>query len=174
MSVAQGVDIEIESENITEYRSLQKGDQIAVEGEMSGIEYYHHGIFLGHRKGVADFGGNNKRDARPRIVDILQFTEYGKRRLIRLKYPSGQCLPPEVVVENAKKLVENPDRWGVYDLLNNNCEHFATKCKTGVAVSRQVIDSIRKCIMNPLQAIRYSVASSGSCGSSFSGSLTKS
>lgn len=166
MSVQQFHDISVECENITEYRSLRRGDQIAVEGAMAGIDYYHHGIFLGHEQGVADFGGNNKKDAKPRIVDLLQFTDYGKRRLVRIVYPDGQCLPPEVVAENAEKLVADPNRWGAYDLLKNNCEHFATKCKTGIAVSKQVIQKIRHCLSNPVAAIKYSLASSQAAGSS--------
>lgn len=114
---------------------------------------------------MADFGGANKRDAKPRIVDLLQFTDYGKRRLIRINYINGQCLPPEVVAENAEKLVQEPSRWGAFDLLSNNCEHFATKCKTGIAVSMQVIQKLRECITNPFMAIRYAVASSSLSGS---------
>ena len=152
------------------FRTLKRGDQIAVEGGQGGIEYYHHGIFLGHEKGVADFGGRDKSDAKPRIVDLLQFTDYGKRRLVRINYINGQCLPSEVAADNAEKLVANPSRWGVYDLINNNCEHFAMKCKTGIAISNQVINKLRECLMNPLMAIKYAVASSclssgGSLGS---------
>lgn len=95
----------------------------------------------------------------------MQFTDYGKRRLVRINYPNGDCLPPEIVAENAEKLVEDPNRWGAYDLLKNNCEHFASKCKTGVAVSFQVIQKIRECLQNPLQLIKYAAASSGASGS---------
>lgn len=104
MSVQQSNDIEISSENVTEYRSLRPGDQLAVQGEMQGIEYYHHGIFISAEEGVIDFGGPNKREATVRSVDLLQFTDYGKRRLVRITYPKGQCLPPEDVIDNAKKL----------------------------------------------------------------------
>ena len=99
-------------------------------------------------------------DAKPRIVDILQFTDYGKRRLVRINYTNDQCLPPEIAADNAEKLVENPNRWGAYDLLKNNCEHFATKCKTGIAVSMQVINKLREVIKNPIMALKYAVASS--------------
>eukprot|EP00105_Crassostrea_gigas_P032536 XP_011455569.1 PREDICTED: uncharacterized protein LOC105348005 [Crassostrea gigas] len=165
MSVQQSNDIEISSENVTEYRSLRPGDQLAVHGEMQGVEYYHHGIFISAEEGVIDFGGPNKSKATVRSVDLLQFTDYGKRRLVRITYPKGQCLPPEVVIDNAKKLLKNPQRWGAYDMIKNNCEHFATKCKTGIAISKQVIEKIRECILNPFQVYRYAVASSGGLGS---------
>lgn len=57
-------------------------------------------------------------------------------------------------------------------MIKNNCEHFATKCKTGIAISKQVIEKIRECILNPFQVYRYAVASSGGSGSSGSGGLS--
>lgn len=145
---------------------------------MFGIKYYHHGIFISHEEGIIDFGGANKQDAKVRKVDLLEFTGYGRRRLVRIIYPENQCLPPELVVNNAKELLQNPSRWGPYDAIKNNCEHFATKCKTGIAVSKQAIEKIRECIQNPLQMITYTVlvsaasveGSSGSLGSGSSGS----
>lgn len=147
------------------HRKLQQGDQIAVEGEQCGIDYFHHGIFLGHEKGVADFGGATKSDATVRVVDIMQFTIRGERKLVRINYPNGGCLSPEIVVKNAEKLVESPDMMGVYNVLKNNCEHFATKCKIGLAVSDQVIQKQRACIENPLNLIKYGAASSQISGS---------
>lgn len=166
MSVQQFNNIAISSENVTEYRSLRPGDQLAVQGEMEGIDYYHHGIFISAEVGLIDFGGPNKREATVRSVDLLKFTDFGRKRLVRITYPKGQCLPPEVVVDNAKKLLKNPHRWGAFDIITNNCEHFATKCKTGIAISKQVIVKIRECILNPFQVFTYAVASSGGLGSS--------
>ncbi|CAC5361873.1 unnamed protein product [Mytilus coruscus] len=139
---------------------LKRGDQIAVEGEQVGINYYHHGIFLGHEKGIAVFGGNNKLDGTVRNVDLLQFTNFGKRKLVRINYPNNDCLPPEITAMNAEMVVADPHRWGPFDILKNNCEHFAVRCKTGVAVSFQVLDKLRECLLNPVQLIRYAVASS--------------
>lgn len=165
MSVPQFNNIEISSENVVEYRSLRPGDQLAVQGEREGIDYYHHGIFISAEEGLIDFDGPNKREATVRSVDLLKFTNHGRRRLVRITYPKGQCLPPEVVVDNAKKLLKNPHRWGAFDIITNNCEHFATKCKTGIAISNQVTMKIRECILNPFQIYSYAVASSDSLGS---------
>lgn len=133
---------------------------------MEGIDYYHHGIFISAEVGLIDFGGPNKREATVRSVDLLKFTDFGRKRLVRITYPKGQCLPPEVVVDNAKQLLKNPQRWGAYDMIKNNCEHFATKCKTGISVSKQVIEKIRECILNPFQVFRYVFTSSSGFGSS--------
>ncbi|XP_062609774.1 uncharacterized protein LOC134271588 [Saccostrea cucullata] len=161
MSSGKFTNITVSSENVTQYSSLEPGDQLAVEGEMSGIDYYHHGIFIGHKEGIIDFGGPDKKSATVRRVDLLQFTDYGRRRLVRITYPEkDQCLPPEDVVWYAEGLFENPHIWGPYDIIKNNCEHFATKCKTGIAVSNQVIQKIRDCIQNPFQIFKYAVSSS--------------
>lgn len=154
---------EFQSEDITDERVLKRGDHLAVEGQSTKVEYYHHGIYLGPSKGVADFGGDGKQ-GKPRNVSLSQFTDNGKRRLSRIVYTQGTCLPSEEAAQEAEKLIENPDRWGPYNLISNNCEHFATKCKTGYAVSKQVIEKIRYCISNPMAIVAFAMAASGSSG----------
>ena len=139
------------------FRTLKRGDHIAVEGEVAGVKYYHHGIFLGHNIGVADFGGTNKADASVRVVDILQFTDQGRRQLIRYLYRSTECLSQEEAARNAERLAANPHMWGAYDLVKNNCEHFATRCKIGRPVSFQVLKKLRELVP---WAIGIAVASS--------------
>ena len=43
------------------------------------------------------------------------------------------------IVEKAYYYYKNPDEWGEYDILSNNCEHFATYCATGHKMSGQVV-----------------------------------
>ncbi|KAF8017824.1 hypothetical protein BT93_H2891 [Corymbia citriodora subsp. variegata] len=43
---------------------------------------------------------------------------------------------PQEVVNKARELYEN-DSFGEYDLFNNNCEHFASFCQTGIRASSQ-------------------------------------
>lgn len=46
----------------------------------------------------------------------------------------GNCNSSDVVIQRAEsRLGEN-----AYDLFDNNCEHFATWCKTGIHISEQV------------------------------------
>ena len=113
--------------------------------------YYHHGIFLGHTIGVADFGTTNITidAATPRIVDILHFK--GNRPLIRYIYT--KCLSPEEAARNAEDLTAEPQKWGRYDLIRNNCEHFATRCKIGRAVSFQVLKKLRESLVFVLNSI---------------------
>ncbi|KAH3694124.1 lecithin retinol acyltransferase-like [Dreissena polymorpha] len=139
----QSFDFSSEVEVIKDYRSLRRGDHLAVKRNQFNVEYYHHGIFLGRDK-VAEVGGANKQQASPRIVSIKDFTEQGD--LLRIIYSPGQCFPLEEAATNAEELVANPTKWQSYGLVNNNCEHFATKCKTGTASSMQVRSKIRDAI----------------------------
>lgn len=43
---------------------------------------------------------------------------------------------PEEVVNKARELHDS-NGFGEYDLINNNCEHFASFCRTGVRASSQ-------------------------------------
>ena len=117
------------------FRQLKVGDHIAVKGGDTGVEYYHHGIFLGHEKGVANVNGWNKHDAKPKLYNLQKFTYRMRRPLIRINYPSDKCLPPEIVVKKCKNFIENPEQFGQFSMFTNNCEHFATLCKTGTPYS---------------------------------------
>ena len=50
--------------------------------------------------------------------------------------PPYPAKPAQEVVDTAFTLLR--EGFGIYDLYSNNCEHFATYCKTGHAVSMQV------------------------------------
>lgn len=105
---------------------------------LSRIRIYHHGIFISHKEGVIEFGGDDKTGATVKLVDLLKFTNNRKRDLIRERYrlPS-MCFQPNVVVKNAKLLLKNPQHLPPYNLMLFNCEHFATYCKTGILKSNQ-------------------------------------
>ncbi|KAL5568149.1 hypothetical protein UlMin_024724 [Ulmus minor] len=48
------------------------------------------------------------------------------------------CDPPDIVVRRATKMLNNGQLgFGEYDLMKNNCEHFARFCKTGESKSLQ-------------------------------------
>lgn len=138
--------VEIKTEKITRLGDLQRGDHLAVRGQIGNIEYYHHGIYLGgieHK--VADFGGTNKMEASPRIVDILEFK--GERILVRISYKNVELETPEDAARKAEELVRDRKSWGKYNLLMNNCEHFANWCVTkSVKVSFQVTKALYKAI----------------------------
>ncbi|XVF42231.1 hypothetical protein PTKIN_Ptkin01aG0344000 [Pterospermum kingtungense] len=74
----------------------------------------------------------------------LRLYQYETSSLVKLLKISGtcstsKCLSPETVVHKANEL-RNNNSFGRYDVVDKNCEHFATFCKTGTATSEQVND----------------------------------
>ncbi|KAH3736738.1 hypothetical protein DPMN_043311 [Dreissena polymorpha] len=155
-------DLPTNGEEISQLRLLKVGDHIATPGHSAKLQYFHHGIYLGLEKGVADFGGDNKSDAKPRVIDLLEFMN---GRLFRINYPFAKCLQPEESVSKAEELVHNPSQWKRYHLLSNNCEHFATFCKTGRAASNQVTKRIRDALKRIYQEIKKAVKKSSDSSS---------
>lgn len=115
-------------------------------GQLGGVPYFHHGIFVGGKVGVIHYGGESKKDAKIKDDDLKNF--WGEKRLVKITYPNRENINPDIVIKTAEELKKNPDKWGKYDLLKNNCEHFATYCKIGIAVSTQVNKKISSLLEN--------------------------
>lgn len=130
---------------------LRPGDHVAVKGNFVGEEFYHHGICVDD--GIIDFGAGP--NGKVRKVGIHEFT--AGRRLERIIYPKGSCLDPTVVKQNAEYYLRNPPSCGLYDIMKNNCEHFATKCKTGIARSKQLWNKLTECVTNPLKGLKFAI-----------------
>ncbi|KAL3856990.1 hypothetical protein ACJMK2_011694 [Sinanodonta woodiana] len=136
---------------------MKTGDQIAVPFSTKMAKLYHFGIYIGPMEGVAHFGENYLE-----IVDLFAFK--GDSTLFRAVYQPDICLADEVVATTAKNLVTNPECWGPYHLIDNNCEHFATYCKTGKAFSLQVKD--KKMGEKMVKIVQFSYNSYGSSSKS--------
>ena len=109
-----------------------RGDQICVYRDfwqMEGV-YQHHGIDCGD--------GSVIHYRKPsEVVERTSFATFSKGNIVTAKeYIKGFCYIPEVVVARAESRL-GEDK---YSLLFNNCEHFATWCKTGISDSKQVRD----------------------------------
>jgi len=103
------------------------------------IAYDHHGIDLGDGW-VIHFSGSptdkaNARVRRDRLEDVLEDGEY---ELVEY----ARCDPVATTIRRAESRL---GRRG-YDLLFNNCEHFATWCKIGRARSGQVKEGAHKAV----------------------------
>jgi hypothetical protein len=110
------------------------GDQIYVWRELANLDgiYQHHGIDIGD--------GSVIHYRKPsEIIEQTSFDIFSKgNRVYSRQYPAGFSFIPEVAVKRAfSRLGENK-----YNLLFNNCEHFATWCKTGINESQQIKDFI--------------------------------
>ncbi|MGD1903792.1 MAG: lecithin retinol acyltransferase family protein [Geitlerinemataceae cyanobacterium] len=106
------------------------GDQIYVTRpflEMEGI-YEHHGIDCGD-------GTVIHYSKRPEEATVLQTSieAFAQGRTIQTRDYATSYIADSVVSRARSRIDERK-----YNLLFNNCEHFATWCKTGVSSSRQV------------------------------------
>ena len=99
------------------------------------IPHQHHFIvtrtFLKNKMiEVIEFNGEKKNQAK------VQRASYCLSHVKLYKVNHENSLPPDVVVALAEVFEEV--QYSEYNLLENNCEHFAYFCKTGVFVSKQV------------------------------------
>ncbi|MEH2381540.1 MAG: lecithin retinol acyltransferase family protein [Nostoc sp.] len=103
---------------------MAKGDHIYVSFWIDGNPLTHHGIDSGNDT-VIHYDGKK--------ICRVSKTEFAKGKTIYTK-EYGNCDPPDVVLQRAKyNLYEEK-----YKLILNNCEHFASYCKTGKHKSEQV------------------------------------
>jgi hypothetical protein len=109
---------------------MAQGDQIYVYRELLNLQgfYEHHGIDCGD--------GSVIHYRKPsEIIERTSLEVFTKGNRFYVKnYTNGFYFIPEIVVQRAEsRLGENK-----YNLVFNNCEHFATWCKTGMSLSQQV------------------------------------
>lgn len=116
---------------------LQAGDHIAVpigtpSPERSSTRVpWHHGIYLGESK-VMHMTGNSKEDACIQQEGIEHFLNSGGYKYVAIiQYPAAAAAAAsrDATVRLARELQSAPQR--AYDLLDYNCESFATFCRTG-------------------------------------------
>ena len=110
-------------------KTLKRGDHIYVN--YGG--YTHHGIYCGDDK-VIHYG------ARSKVREVLLSDFAQKHHVSVQKY--YHSYPAERVVSRAKKRLGEKK----YNLVFNNCEHFAVWCKVGKSRSMQVENPVKSII----------------------------
>ncbi len=116
---------------------MAAGDHIMVK-RMGGA-YQHHGIDMGDGT-VVHFSGEPLHQVEAKVCRVAMeaFLQGGQKRIVH--YAEGvDVLPVEETLHLAEKHL---DKTG-YSLFRNNCEHFATYCKTGKKSSLQVKKYVR-------------------------------
>jgi hypothetical protein len=111
---------------------MAKGDCIYVYrnlGQLDGL-YKHYGIDCGDRTVI------HYRKPSETIERTSLETFSRGNPIYMAKYSDGFGYIPDVVVERAKSRLGEQK----YNLLFNNCEHFASWCKTGISDSKQIKD----------------------------------
>jgi hypothetical protein len=109
---------------------MARGDQIYVMRDLAGVPglYQHHGIDGGD--------GTVIHYSKAREEAEIARTSYEAFSWGNPVYPAAQRVvyAPDVVIQRAESRLGERQ----YDLLLNNCEHFATWCTTGLSESRQL------------------------------------
>lgn len=115
---------------------MARGDRLEVEHRIVGstVTYLHHGVDLGDGTVVHarphdfrnPFGGG-------RVV-CTSLAEFAEGRSVRVRNEPPASFAADEIAERA---LAHVGREG-YDLVVDNCEHFATWCATGSRTSRQV------------------------------------
>jgi hypothetical protein len=106
---------------------MEKGDHIYIylREKVTGKKFTHHGIYIGDNRVIHYWDGKIRRGKIYKdkwLRRSIEIQEYEKC------YCSGR------VVKRAKKRLGEEK----YNLIFNNCEHFARWCKTGESKSKQV------------------------------------
>ncbi len=106
--------------------------------------YAHHGIYTGKKGQVihssADPGVSRSQSKSSAIIRTttveefcngskLRLASYGVSRLTRVSKCYGSCyctssVKSDEVINTAKSCLEDPDKWGKYNVSEHNCEHF--------------------------------------------------
>lgn len=136
-------------------REMKPGDLVRIP--MGAL--YHYGVCTGENR-VVEFGepiiGNPlpREQIRVMAVDIPEFLHGEFAEIAEPdRKECRQRRPLDEIVANA----ENSIGRGGYDLLYNNCEHFAWECVFGRHFSQQV-DSVRQSVEEKLPSIHVFIA----------------
>jgi hypothetical protein len=109
---------------------LQAGDVIFIDR----LFYRHYGVYAGKGR-VIHYAGENSHfgpDVGVRETSLEQFAGRGKCHVVQ--FAGSQPFSGKETVLRARSRLGEED----YNLLFNNCEHFALWCKTGKSKSIQV------------------------------------
>jgi len=137
---------------------LQAGDHISWPTRAASGMLNHHAIVVAARGGskfkVIHATGNDgpAKDRCSVCEQIIDFEpEIRNARLRRYDYAPDDCNEPAEVIQNGRSKLGKFD----YDVLNNNCEHFAQWCKTGNRQSRQA--DVAKALIGSASAVSFSM-----------------
>jgi len=107
---------------------MQIGDHIVA----SRLGYEHHGIYVGYNNVIHYAGGSSLNKKGVELTTYLKFINGGSCRTVPY---STRLSGAEAVTKARSRLGENN-----YNVVFNNCEHFARFCATGISSSYQVQD----------------------------------
>ncbi|WP_390820064.1 lecithin retinol acyltransferase family protein [Thermoleptolyngbya sichuanensis] len=111
---------------------------------MDGV-YEHHGIDCGDGSVI-----HYSKATEPPTIRQTEFSAFSWGNRVFVKQYTV-CYLPDIVIERAESRLGEQR----YSLLENNCEHFATWCKTGRSVSEQLATfGLDAAMLNPRSSRR--------------------
>jgi len=129
--------------NAIKTMNIQLGDIIVTNRFL----YRHYGIYAGNGRVIhyAAENGDFGADVKVRETSLEQFAHGGECKRVLLaenRTRSGQFSPEETISRAKSRMGEKH-----YDLLFNNCEHFAYWCKSGTNKSVQVEKAVSAAVI---------------------------
>ena len=100
--------------------------------------YFHFGVYAGAGK-VIHFTSNGENEMDADSADVMEtsYERFAKGDVVQVDNGEEATFEPEEIVRRAKAAVGTMR--GRYNLIHNNCEHFANWCRCGNPVSHQKI-----------------------------------
>ena len=114
---------------------------------------YHYGVFVSEDEviefGEAPVSGLRRDDSAIRVIAV-DADEFACGHIVEVavldKKERRERIPPKKTVERARSRLGE----GGYNLLHNNCEHFATECVFGAARCEQEEEARRRWLSRPI------------------------
>jgi len=141
------------SRRVRRLSELNAGDHISFSRDV----YYHHAIVIKvsyNKMTIVSFTNPCERmvgngltyqpaknpplSKKGALIAIEEYDAAGFQRESVYVYDYNNSFDLDKVIQRALSVQEGAIKWDPYDLFNNNCEHFATWCKTGRKESKQV------------------------------------
>uniref|UniRef100_A0A1I7TFZ7 LRAT domain-containing protein n=1 Tax=Caenorhabditis tropicalis TaxID=1561998 RepID=A0A1I7TFZ7_9PELO len=176
----------------TQDKFLEKGDEIYCEVNVSGVKFYHSGIYAGDgmvyhfvcdaqesdslAEALAVFSGVPAHvafDPWFEFVYALIDVSDVPPKIFRVSHPLI-CRSGDQIVKYAQHLQNELEN---YDIRRCNCQHFSSECSSGVAFSYDMTSSFKyfACsVLKPTSTVVNAMARSNRDRSSFASNSTSS
>jgi hypothetical protein len=130
---------------------LSIGSVIFVDNYFAGFNtYQHYGVYIGNENVIhfAPYEGQ-EISMENGIIHETTLKDFLNGRALQIEMNAEKRFSEDEIVRRAHSRINEKG----YDLLTNNCEHFARWCVTGESISYQVLNSPQK-IESTLLTIR--------------------
>ena len=131
--------------------SIKKGDILFVDRGL----YKHYGIYAGNGMVIhySDKNSNFGTDIKIQEASLDDFASGFEVKVCQLDEKKYTLYSGEETLKRAYSRLDEKN----YNLIFNNCEHFAVWCKTGISDSDQVNKIIRTAVVLSIGALAYTV-----------------